>query len=63
VQAKKDRPKVITLEMSGKIVFIHRVGEASLVTVCRKASKPSGYRTAIEQAVSMLDKGKYVGII
>jgi len=57
MQAKKDKPKVITLEMSNRIVFVHRVGgEASLVTVCRKSTKPAGYRSAIDLAVSMLDR-------
>lgn len=60
VQAKKDRPKMMTLEMSKSIVFVYRVadGTSSLVVVCRKSGKPSVYNAAINHAVSMLDKGR-----
>lgn len=60
MQVKKDRPRVITLEMSSKsIVYVYRVadGTTSLVVVCRKSGKPSVYRAAMERAVVMLDKG------
>jgi hypothetical protein len=59
VLAKKERPKVLTLETSRSIVVhIYRVGEASLVTICRKSVKAHGYKPAINHAVTMLNKGR-----
>jgi len=57
LQAKtKERPELITLEMSKQIVIICRVGDASLVSICRKSTNPTHYQPAIERAAVMLEK-------
>eukprot|EP01112_Ceratiomyxa_fruticulosa_P024365 TRINITY_DN997_c0_g1_i2.p1 TRINITY_DN997_c0_g1~~TRINITY_DN997_c0_g1_i2.p1 ORF type:complete len:255 (-),score=26.96 TRINITY_DN997_c0_g1_i2:365-1129(-) len=53
---KADRPRVITLEMGKQVIEVHRVGPASLVCICRKNKDPSVYRSAIQNAVQMLEK-------
>ncbi len=57
VQTKKDRPETVILEMSRQTVYVDRVGEASLVNICRKSVQPEVYKPVIEKAVIMLDKG------
>jgi len=54
--SKKERPKLLTLETSRQIVYIHRVGEASLMAICRKSIKSPAYKPAINHAVTMLNK-------
>jgi len=54
--SKKERPKLLTLETSRQIVYIHRVGEASLMAICRKSIKSPAYKPAINHAVMMLNK-------
>ena len=48
----------ITLEMSEKIVFIHRIrnGRASLVSICKKSIKKSIHLQYIEETVTLLEK-------
>jgi len=53
---KKDHPELISMEMNRQIVYIHRVGEASLVAVCKKSAKASLYKPLLLRAVSMLEK-------
>jgi len=56
LMSKKERPKLLTLEMSRQLVFVHRIGEACLVVVCKKNLKSPNYRPAILHAVNMLSK-------
>jgi len=57
VVAKKDKPKVISLELSRQVVFVHRIGDASLLSICKKNVKPSVYMPSIEKSVAMLEQG------
>jgi len=53
---KKEIPKVLTLEMTTYIVFVHRVVNSSLVSICRKAKAPSLYMPSILQSLELLEK-------
>jgi len=56
MMSKKERPKLLTLDMSRQLVFVHRIGEACLVVVCKKNIKSPNYAPAIDHAVIMLTK-------
>lgn len=55
---RQDVAQSITLEMSEKIVFIHRIrnGRASLVSICKKSIKKSIHLQYIEETVTLLEK-------
>lgn len=58
VVLRKERPRLITMEMGGnKVVYLHRIGEAYLVCVCKKNVKSPTYEAAINHSVVMLSKG------
>lgn len=54
--SKEDRPRLITLDMMRQTVLVHRIGQASLVCVCRKNRDPATYRDKIATAVLLLEK-------
>lgn len=56
----KQQPKVISLEMTKHIVFIHKIGDNNLLTVCKKQIQPSTYTPAIEKSVILLERGFFL---
>jgi len=54
--SKEDRPRLITLDMMRQTVLVHRIGQSSLVCVCRKNRDPATYRDKIATAVLLLEK-------
>jgi hypothetical protein len=56
ISSKKDRPECIHLEMERHIVFINKVSDISLVSICKKSIKYTTYMPAIQKALIMLDK-------
>ncbi len=54
--SKEDRPRLISLEMMRQTVLVHRIGQSSLVCVCRKNRDPATYRDKIATAVLLLEK-------
>ena len=58
MQKKGDQPVWISLTMSAFLVFIHRFGDSSLITLCRTNVNGQRYVDAIERSVVLLGKGK-----
>eukprot|EP01104_Vermistella_antarctica_P003716 TRINITY_DN1397_c0_g1_i1.p1 TRINITY_DN1397_c0_g1~~TRINITY_DN1397_c0_g1_i1.p1 ORF type:complete len:248 (+),score=59.24 TRINITY_DN1397_c0_g1_i1:523-1266(+) len=56
MQQKQDVPTSISMDMTRQVVFISRIGDASLVCVCRKAVNRSVYEPSLNQSVIMLSK-------
>eukprot|EP01114_Cavostelium_apophysatum_P012174 TRINITY_DN2701_c0_g1_i1.p1 TRINITY_DN2701_c0_g1~~TRINITY_DN2701_c0_g1_i1.p1 ORF type:complete len:256 (-),score=29.08 TRINITY_DN2701_c0_g1_i1:61-828(-) len=56
MMSKRERPKLVTLDMARQIVFVHRIGEACLVAVCKKNLKSPNYQSSIDHSVIMLTK-------
>jgi len=54
--SKEDRPRLITLDMMRQTVLVHRIGQSSLVCVCKKNRDPATYRDKIATAVLLLEK-------
>lgn len=59
VQKKGDQPVWISLTMSAFLVFIHRFGDSSLITLCRTNVNGQRYVDAIERSVVLLGKGNF----
>lgn len=59
VLARQDAVSVVSVEMAKQLVIIHRVGSASLLTICRRNKDPSVYNLAIGTSVDLLDRGTY----
>jgi len=54
--AREDATAVVSVEMARQIVIVHRVGPASLLTICRRNKDPSVYNLAIRTSVDLLDR-------
>jgi hypothetical protein len=52
----KQQPKVISLEMSRQVVFVHKIEDHFLVTICKKNVNPPIYIPAIEKSILLLEK-------
>jgi hypothetical protein len=46
----------MSLDMQKKIMFAHRVGSASLLSICQKTVANSEYYPKIQQTVDLLNK-------
>lgn len=61
--ARQDAVSVVSVEMAKQLVIIHRVGSASLLTICRRNKDPSVYNLAIGTSVDLLDRGTYISLL